>query len=99
METLLQLLEMLGPTLVAILTVPLMGVFKRLVTFLDTLPAWAQQMITVVIAFGLTQLGAMTNMVLPEAFHLFGDADVAGLISAGMAFAIHAGQKAKLNAS
>jgi len=95
MEMLTELLAYIGPTVVAILTVPLMRGIKYVVTVVDKLPAWVQQLVTVVLAFGLTQLGALTNMVLPESLHLFTDADVAGLISAGMAFAIHAGQKAK----
>ena len=95
MESLTQLLEMLGPTVVAILTVPIMSGLKYLVTFVDNLPAWAQQISTVFIAFGLSKVGALTSLVLPETLHVFGDSDVAALISAGMAFAIHAGQKTR----
>ncbi len=95
MDTMLELLTMLGPTIVAILTVPLMRGIKFTVTVVDGWPPAVQQIMTVVLAFGLSKLGALTNLVFPEAFHLFGEGDAAALISAGMAFAIHAGEKAR----
>lgn len=95
MDILAQLLTLLGPTLVAIFTVPLMSGIKWVVTFVDKWPPWAQQITTVLIAFGLSQLGALTNLALPTDLHLFADANVSALISSGMAFAIHAGKKAK----
>ncbi len=93
MSILTQALELLGPTLVGIITVPLMSGVKYVAHFIDRWPAWGQQLGTVGIAFGLSQLGVLTNTILPDAFHLFTDADMSALISSGMAFAIHAGKK------
>lgn len=95
MEILTQGLELLGPTLVALLTVPALGAIKRAVAFVDGWPAWAQQLSAVLIAAGLTQLGGLTSTVLPESLQLFTGENIEALLSAAMAFGIHAGKKAK----
>ena len=96
MEMLTQGLELLGPTLVALLTVPALAGLKYVVTFIDGWPAWAQQISAVLIAAGLAKLGALTNLVLPESLHLFTGETVEGLLAAAMAFGVHAGKKAKI---
>jgi len=88
------LLELLGPLLVGLLTVPIMGLVKQAVGFLDSMPAAVQQIVAVLIAFGLTQLGGLANTILPEGLALFTGADIEALLSAGIAFAVHAGKKA-----
>ena len=95
MEVLTQGLELLGPTIVALLTVPALGGIKKIATFVDGWPSWAQQLSAVLIAAGLTQLGGLTNTVLPESLQLFTGENVEALLSAAMAFGIHAGKKAK----
>lgn len=87
--------EMLGPVLVAMLTVPIQAGVKRLASVMDKLPAWVQQLLTLVIAWVLTQAGSTVNPVLPEPVQLFSASDTSALISAGMAWAIHAGKKAR----
>ncbi len=95
MEILTQGLELLGPTVVALLTVPALGGIKRIVTFIDGWPAWAQQISAVLIAAGLAQLGALTNLVIPESFQLFTGETVEALLAAAMAFGVHAGKKTR----
>ena len=89
----MELLELLGPTLVGLATVPAMSVVKYIVHAIDRLPAAAQQILAVLIAYGLAQLGTLTNLVLPETLHLFSGETVDALLSAAMAFGIHAGKK------
>lgn len=90
----MELLELLGPTIVALLTVPVMSGLKFSVNVLDNLPAAAQQIVAVLIAYGLAKLGALTSLVLPDTLHLFTGETVDALLSAAMAFGIHAGKKA-----
>lgn len=95
LKILTDFLQVLGPTLVGILTVPLFGLIKKLITALDGLPAWTQQILAVVIAGGLTALGSALQVTLPTDLHLFASPDVSALISGAIALAVHAGSKAK----
>ncbi len=96
METLNELSLVLAPTIVAMLTVPVMRGIKFLITAVDGFPAWAQQIMTVLIAFGLSKLAALTGTVLPESLELFSGNDAEALVSAALAMAMHAGKKAKV---
>lgn len=89
------LLELVGPTLVALLTVPVLAGVKYVVTAIDGWPAPIQQMLAVLVAAGLAQLGALTNLVLPETLQLFTGETVEALLAAAMAFGVHAGKKAR----
>jgi len=93
LDVLIKLAELLGPTIVALLTVPLMGVIKRLSVKVDGSPAALKQIMVVLIAAGLTLGGGYLNLALPETLSLFGEADVSALLSAAMAMGIHAGKK------
>lgn len=93
MDILFELLSLLGPTLVALLTVPIMQGLKSAVTFLDNSPAAVKQIIVVLIAFGLTKLGEFLNLTLPGELTLFTGEDIGALLSAGLSMAIHAGKK------
>lgn len=93
MDILFQLLELLGPLIVALLTVPIMNGLKRVVTFIDGTNATVKQILVVIISFGLTQLGELANVALPGELSLFTGDDVGALLSAGIAMAIHAGKK------
>lgn len=95
MAILLKLLGLVGPMLVALLTVPLMAGLKKAVTLLGKLPPVAQQVLVLLISFGLTQLGALLNVAIPTDLTLFADSDVNALLSAALAMAIHAGAKAR----
>jgi len=87
--------DLLGPVLVAMLTVPIMGYLKRAAGWIDGLAAGFQQILVVLIAAGLTWLGVMLNVALPTDLSLFAEADVSALLSAAMAYGIHAGKKAR----
>jgi hypothetical protein len=93
MEMLFELLSLLGPTLVALLTVPIMNGLKRFVSFIDNSHPVLKQVFVVVIAFGLTKLGEVANVALPGELSLFTGDDIGALLSAGLSMAIHAGQK------
>jgi len=95
MDIISKLLELVGPTVVALATVPLMGLLKKGLALLDKAPAMLQQILVILIAFGLTQLGGVVNVALPTDLSLFTESDLGALLSAGMAMAIHAGTKAK----
>jgi len=95
MDTLLQLLAYVGPTVAGLLTVPILDLLKRLVTLIDNAPAAVKQILAVVIAFGLTKLGELLQVAIPGDLALFTGSDVEGLLSAAIAFGVHAGQKAR----
>ena len=95
MDIIWQLVQLIGPAVVAWLTVPLLGQLKKAVVAIDKLPSVAQQLIAILMAYGLTLLGGFLSVALPTELALFGEADVSALLSAAMAFAIHAGKKAK----
>jgi hypothetical protein len=91
------ILEMLGPTLVGIITVPVMKLIKRFLGFMDGWPAWAQQISVVLIAGALTWIGTVLNAAIPTDLTLFTEQTIGVIGSASMALAIHAGKKAKQN--
>lgn len=93
-EFLLGLVEYAGPMIAAALTVPILQGIKALVTYVDRAPAIVKQTIAVVIAYSITELGGWLSVALPGDLALFTGADVEGLLSAGIAMAIHAGRKA-----
>lgn len=88
-------LEMLGPVLVALATVPLLGGIKRFFSFVDDWSPYAQRAVAVIIATLLTMLGSWLSVDLPESLQLFTGETVEALVAAAMAMAIHAGNKAK----
>lgn len=96
-EFLLGLAEYVGPVVAAAATVPIVNGIKSLVSFIDRAPALVKQIVAVVVAYGLTELGALLNLALPTDLALFTGEDVEGLLSAGIAMAIHAGKKASGN--
>ena len=97
MDIALKFLELLGPTLVGILTVPLFAQLKKLVAVIDKMAPWIQQILVIILAAALSYLGALTNTVLPESLSLFVEADIAALLSGVLAIAVHAGDKARTN--
>lgn len=94
-DALLELASLLGPVLAALLTVPLLQAIKRAASWVDNSPAALKQILGVVIAFVLTKLGAAINTVLPLELSLFTGETLESLIASGIAFAVHAGQKAR----
>ena len=88
-------LIIVGPTIVAIISVPAFDLFKLVTSLKGKLPAWVQQLMVPMLAFGLTWLGALTNTILPESLELFTAGHTTALLSAAMAFGIKAGKQAK----
>lgn len=95
MDILLGLAETLAPLIIGMLTVPVMNTLKKAVVFVDNLSAPVQQIVVVLIAWGLTHLTSLTNVVLPESLHLVTGDHIEALLSAAIAFGIHAGKRAK----
>ena len=84
-------LDLVGPTLVAMLVVPLFGLLKtKVLPWLGGLPAVAQRILVLVLASGLTWLGTALNVALPTDLSLFAEADVGALLSASLAWSLHA---------
>lgn len=94
MDTMLLLLEYVGPALVALLTVPATNALKTIGRFTDS-PSTVKRLAVVLIAFGLTELGKVINVAVPGDLALFTGADVEALLSAGLAMAIYAGDRVK----
>lgn len=92
--TLFDGVEFVGPAVVGIITVPLFSLVKRYLSWVDKAPAWTKQILVVVTAGVLTYLGSLLNVVLPTDVALFGEPEVSALLSAAMAYGIHAGKKA-----
>lgn len=88
------LLELLGPTLVGIVTVPVFGYLKKLLVVIDRQAAWLQQILVVLVAAGLSWLGGVLDVALPGGLSFFTEGDVNALLAAALALAIHAGKKA-----
>ena len=86
-------LDVLGPILIAALTVPIMNGLKRGVTLLDKSPALVKQIVVVLLAVGLSWLGATLNLALPAELSLFSGENVEAILAAAFAMAAHAGKK------
>ncbi len=91
----IDLVQYLGPLLAAWLTVPVLGWIKGWLSLLDRAPAPVQQVAALLTAYGLATLGARLDVFLPGGLELFTGESLEGLVTAGLAFAFHAGKKAK----
>lgn len=87
--------ELALPAIVAIVTVPVFAGLKKLVAWLDKLPAWAQQVAAVFTAAALTQVGAWLNVLLPTDLTLITGDQTEMLLSGFGAWAIHAARKSR----
>lgn len=94
-DLLLQAAELLGPLVAGLLTVPVLGALKRVAGFIDRTPAAVQQLLGVVVAYVLTQLGTALDVVLPGELSLFTGESTEVLLAAAIAFGVHAGKKAR----
>jgi len=96
LSLLMGLVNLAGPVLVALLVVPLYQLLKkRVLPWLDSLPAPVQRLAVLLVAALLTWLGTMLNVVLPTDLAFFAEADVSALLSAALAWCLHAWGKAK----
>lgn len=99
METLLEYAQVITPGVAGALTVPLLQGIKRVVVPIDNAPAWLKRIIAVSIAFALTKIGAVVNVVLPGELQLITGGHIEALAAGGVALAIHAGDRASLSSS
>ena len=98
MEALYRTLELLAVPAVGVLTVYLMAGVKRLVGWVDRLPVLVQQLVVLVIAAAVTWLGVFFGVEgLPTDLTLWTDPNASALLSALVAFALHAAQKRRTN--
>jgi len=95
LSTMFDGLEYVGPTLVGILTVVVFGLVKRYQAWVGNLPPWTQQILVMVTAGILTHIGAALSILLPADLALFGEPEISTLLSAAMAYGIHAGRRAR----
>ena len=99
MDALIGLLALLAPALVGILTVPIFDGLKTLLGLRSKLPAWSQQLMVPLAAYGLTWLSGLLDVILPATLDLITVDHTSALIAAAIALAVKAGKQAKLAAS
>lgn len=90
------LLPTLLPVLIGMIIQPIMGAIKRVSVTIDRQAAPIQQVIIALMAWGMTEASTLLNVMLPSDLSLVTNAEVTAAISAGIAMAIHAGKKAKI---
>lgn len=88
-----QFLTLLVPVVVAILTVPLLTYIKKAITAIGNLPAPVQQLIALIIAWGLNELATVLGVTLPTSLGGFDSASVGTLFSAMLAYILHIAQQ------
>jgi DMSO reductase anchor subunit len=93
MDIVLSVAELLVPLVIALVTVPVVNVLKRLHTRIEESHAAVKQVAAVLVAAGLTWVAGVLQTPLPEALHLIEAGHVEAVLSAALAMAIHAGRK------
>jgi len=98
---LLNLLSSVLPSLVAIVLgvvlSPTMGFIKNYAGFIANRGPTFKRITVGIVAIGMTELSELLNIVLPTDLAVIGESEIAAAISAGVALAIHAGNKARQN--
>src|SRR5690606_9287715 len=97
MQLLIEFLQVMGPAIAGLLTVPILQGIKSVSGWVDSRAPFVKQALGIIIAFGLTKLGALIDVALPAGLSLFDGTHVEAVIAAGIAFAVHAGRKASEN--
>src|SRR5690606_9511548 len=93
----LELVAVLIPIVVAGVTTWLFDRLKEALAIVDEAPAMVKQALVAVVAFGLTKLSIMLGVTLTSAdVTMLTEADLAGLLSAGLSYLFHNGKQAKL---
>lgn len=95
MDILAQVLDIAQEPLVGILTVYVMMGLKWLLRKVDELPAAVQQLMVPFVAYGITWLGTLLNLALPTDLGQWTASTTSAVISAGIAYGVHAGKKIK----
>ena len=70
-----------------------MSGLKKLITFLDRWPPWAQQLVVAGVAVLITLVGSATDVYLPEDISLWANVEISAVISTAIAYALHAARK------
>jgi len=74
----------LVPVIVAALTEPMAEILFKVNAMIDSLPAWAKQVIVASIAYGVTLLAGLLGVSAD---------DPAAIVAAGLTFIFHLGRK------
>lgn len=90
-----QVLNLFLPILIGTLVPPIMRGLKAVATKVDALPPAMQQGIVVILAGAGNALASFLNVQLTGDIFAWTDTDMRAIISAAVAFASHAGLKAK----
>jgi len=90
---LITLAEVLAPVIVGILTVPLTDSLKKGLGWIKERPPWVVQVLVPLVALGLTYLSKLVGVALPTDLWLWEQPEVAAVLAAAIAFAIHAARK------
>jgi len=88
-----QILSLALPLIVGSITVPIFGKLKDLVTVIDGLPPIVQRLAVLGVASGLTWGSGQLGVMLPTDLALWTPDTTEMVLSAGIAFAFHAGGK------
>lgn len=89
----MELMSLLGPVVVAMLTVPVMNLLKLVSGWIDNAPSWMKQSLVMGIATGLTLLGRWLNVEFPTELVLFDEGMTQALLSGLLASWVHDGAK------
>lgn len=93
MDTIWQLVDMLVPVAVGMISVPLFTGIKKLVAAIDALHPNIQRLLVVAQVWLLSLAGGALNIVLPENLALFDMSTAEALVASVLAFVIHAARK------
>lgn len=95
MDAILNLVDLLIPVVIGLVSKPIFGWIKQAIAVLDRLPDWAQQILVVVQAWGLALIGGWLALQLPENLQLIEIGNVEALLGALFAMLRHLIEKQK----
>jgi len=90
---LLDIVELLQQPIVGILTMYAMLGLKKMSSWIAARAPVIQQLFVPILAWGFTELGGLLNLVLPTDLAVWDASIMSATISAGIAYAIHAGRR------
>lgn len=91
----IQMLPTILPLIIGMVIEPIMRQIKRVAPFIDGQGPAVQRLLLGGVAWGMTELSTFLNVALPEDISMVTNTEVTTMVSAGIAMAIHAGNKAK----
>lgn len=93
METVVEVLGLVAPAIIAALSVVLMNGLKSVVGVIDNAPALVKRVTVILIAYGLAKLSGLVGVALPETLQELTITNLEALMAAALAMAFHAGDK------